>query len=498
MAVFSLMKYILLILLVTMGLLAGPAPLHAQLRFSADFDNGRLDSVTTLGDTLVLWPDVPLHVRVTGVLNAQPQFAVFSGSDYRMRRGHRMVYRYEGERVWQHCDTGSLRGEWYYFSNHTPFRADTVYLAYWTPFTYGDMVRWMDQIAGHPYVRHPGPRGVTLQGRAIYGFAVTDTAVPDADKAHVVVISRQHCVEAPGSYVAKGMADFLLHDEGNIAEELRQRCVFHFYPMASPDPVFHGCDQSLGGFGATNRQWAPGAPDSVLATDPAFETNVLRRAIVEETGGTAWIGFDIHSHPGHIGQWYYWGAKSGADSADASALVRAISLRDGSLHADGARLSPIIAQDLHSVSCDCADHWLYGTLGALAFTLEAGSVPPAAAERIEGAGRAICEGIHARLEEVTSIETAPSVLPAGITLSNFPNPFRAETTIRFTLPTRSSAQLLLVDMLGRSRSLLTGETWYAPGSHVIEFDAGTLPPGMYRLVLIAGSDRRSRLVQIVR
>lgn len=42
------------------------APVFGQLRYSDDFDNGRLDSVLVAEDTISLWPVEPLHVRVTG------------------------------------------------------------------------------------------------------------------------------------------------------------------------------------------------------------------------------------------------------------------------------------------------------------------------------------------------------------------------------------------------------------------------------------------------
>jgi len=44
----------------------------------------------------------------------------------------------------------------------------------------------------------------------VYGFEITDPAVPDDDKQHLVIISRQHQYEAIGSHVGRGLTTFLI------------------------------------------------------------------------------------------------------------------------------------------------------------------------------------------------------------------------------------------------------------------------------------------------
>jgi hypothetical protein len=64
-----------------------------------------------------------------------------------------------------------------------------------------------------------------------------------------------------------------------------------------------------------------------------------------------------HCDTGYVqGEWYYRSARSGPYSAAAALLVDLISRRDAALHDGTALLSPVIAQDLYSTSCDCADH----------------------------------------------------------------------------------------------------------------------------------------------
>lgn len=61
---------------------------------------------------------------------------------------------------------------------------------------------------------------------------------------------------------------------------------------------------------------------------------------------------------------------------------------------------------------------------------------------------------------------------------NFPNPFNARTTIRFSLPVRSTITLKLYDVLGREvRTLAEGD--HEPQTYSISFDLSGLSSGVY-------------------
>jgi hypothetical protein len=53
------------------------APAAAQIQLSADFDNGRFDSVVVRADTLALYPGVPLQVRMTGYASTERQLTIW-------------------------------------------------------------------------------------------------------------------------------------------------------------------------------------------------------------------------------------------------------------------------------------------------------------------------------------------------------------------------------------------------------------------------------------
>ena len=80
---------------------------------------------------------------------------------------------------------------------------------------------------------------------------------------------------------------------------------------------------------------------------------------------------------------------------------------------------------------------------------------------------------------------------------NYPNPFRSQTTITFTLHRSSSATLQVYDLSGRRvRTVELGQR--GPGTHEIEFQAADLSSGTYLYRLVAGRQALSRRMNVIR
>lgn len=71
---------------------------------------------------------------------------------------------------------------------------------------------------------------------------------------------------------------------------------------------------------------------------------------------------------------------------------------------------------------------------------------------------------------------------------NYPNPFNPVTTIRFVLPVLGFTSLNVYDLLGREVVTLKNEVIPA-GEHTVQWDASSLPSGMYLCRLQAGEYR---------
>ena len=100
----------------------------------------------------------------------------------------------------------------------------------------------------------------------------------------------------------------------------------------------------------------------------------------------------------------------------------------------------------------------------------------------------------------TSMESDfdPGVIPEGYLLEqNYPNPFNPQTSIRFGLPRTGNVKLVVVDMLGRTVSVLVDGSLQA-GTHEVEFDASSLPSGTYIYRLEAEDVAITRLLSLVK
>ena len=95
-------------------------------------------------------------------------------------------------------------------------------------------------------------------------------------------------------------------------------------------------------------------------------------------------------------------------------------------------------------------------------------------------------------------EHGTSLSPGSYGLSqNYPNPFNPSTTIRFALPQRSHATLVVFNMLGEKvAELVNGEI--DGGYHEVRFDGTGLASGVYFYRLEAGNDILTKKFTLIR
>ena len=75
-------------------------------------------------------------------------------------------------------------------------------------------------------------------------------------------------------------------------------------------------------------------------------------------------------------------------------------------------------------------------------------------------------------------ETPPSIPLDYILYQNYPNPFNPSTTIRFSIPDKSTVTLKVYDMLGNEISTLVNEDKYR-GIYNVTFNGTNLASGVY-------------------
>ena len=100
--------------------------------------------------------------------------------------------------------------------------------------------------------------------------------------------------------------------------------------------------------------------------------------------------------------------------------------------------------------------------------------------------------------EVVFLGTNPDALDGQLALEPvYPNPVADVAHVGFTVPTHSRVRLDLFDLLGRRVAVLRDDLADA-GSHVIPYDVGSLPSGVYFVRLTSGSESQVRSLVVVR
>jgi hypothetical protein len=67
---------------------------------------------------------------------------------------------------------------------------------------------------------------------------------------------------------------------------------------------------------------------------------------------------------------------------------------------------------------------------------------------------------------------------------NYPNPFNAQTSLRFDVPQQSRVQITIYNIMGQEVAWPV-DAVYVPGRYRVLFDAGQLPSGMYLVKMTA-------------
>jgi hypothetical protein len=99
--------------------------------------------------------------------------------------------------------------------------------------------------------------------------------------------------------------------------------------------------------------------------------------------------------------------------------------------------------------------------------------------------------------EFTAVEP-PVFLPTLELAQSTPNPCRARTRIRFTIPRSGLASMELLDAQGRRVVSLLDRAAVAAGSNLVEFDASALRPGIYWYRLEMDGQVESRRLVVMR
>ena len=206
----------------------------AQVTFDANFESGNLKTVVTTDSVnyiVTTHEDIGgrwFYFRINGVQNKFVKVTV-SNSDVK-----RAVYSYDNKTFTRFSASESPATKIF----QKTYEHDTVYVAYYTPYTLNFLRERLKQWGASPYVK-VDTLGYTLHNLPIHELTVTDPAIPDSLKYHVWVHARTHPSETPSSWQFDGFIESILA-ENEVIQFYREHIVFHCIPFTNPDGVYYG------------------------------------------------------------------------------------------------------------------------------------------------------------------------------------------------------------------------------------------------------------------
>ena len=96
-----------------------------------------------------------------------------------------------------------------------------------------------------------------------------------------------------------------------------------------------------------------------------------------------------------------------------------------------------------------------------------------------------------------TVVTKQSKAPGIFDVQAYPNPFNAQTTLKFSVPSHAFVRLGIYDIRGRKVATLTSET-LAAGDYAYTWDASDLPSGIYFYELWIGDKSNRGRISLLR
>jgi len=208
--------------------------IFAQVKFDADFESGNLNSVTTTDSINYVVTTVSdiggrwFYFRIAGVKDRFIKVTV-STSDV-----NRPMYSYDNIDFVRFTEAEAPQKNVF----QKTFEEDTVYVAYYTPYTFSFLQERFAEWEQSEFVVLD-TLGFTEHNFPVQEMVLTDTSVPDQYKLRVWIHARTHPGETPSSWHFDGIMQELLKDD-DVIDYYRKNIIFYLYPFNNPEGVFYG------------------------------------------------------------------------------------------------------------------------------------------------------------------------------------------------------------------------------------------------------------------
>lgn len=220
-------------------------------------------------------------------------------------------------KIWRHTEPGAKRSDgmtWRVKADASP-----VWLAWGPPFTPRDSVELVKRLAGAHSFAKSFTLARTREGRDVPALHIREGTRPDAERFGIWIHARQHAWESGGSWVCRGVAEWIVSDD-EAARWLRERADIFIVPVMDVDHVATGDGGKEALPQDHNRDWsaAPHWPE-VAAAQKQIKT------FVEQ--GRMDVFLDLHNPGGgDLASFFYAGEETIQNDAGRAARERFFAL----------------------------------------------------------------------------------------------------------------------------------------------------------------------------
>lgn len=350
----------------------------AQVAVSADFDSGSMGPMELLGQTrLPVGPQDSIEVLSLEVrsrvdpLDPQAPKAWPSSRWFHFRLEgvkdkllllcipntelERPFYSYDGRVYRRMSSDGMVRPQ----TLLAAAARDTIYFAYFLPYTHERHTAKVEQWSRSPFVvrREIGRSG---DGLPLTMLVVTDPEVSDSGKRRVWIHSRVHPSEAPAAWYLEAMVEELLAG-GELSRQLLRSTIFYVVPQTNPDGVIGGYSRTTADGINPETDWD--RPDSLTSPEVAALKRTIA-ALAEERPLDVVLNLHAQRAP-FVTYWIHTPESTSAEMYRRKMLLSALTIGHTPYYRP-------IDQRFSTLDPKYAEGWLWGRYGerTLAVTFE--------------------------------------------------------------------------------------------------------------------------------
>lgn len=336
-----------------------------------------------------------------------------------------------------------------------------------------DLEKWRRS----PYVRIDSI-GASVLGRGIFELTITDPASTVRPKRTIYIHTRTHPGEVQAFHATDAIIDYLLSG-ADYARHLLERTTFHIIPMYNPDGVELELPRQNAHRLDLERNWDSPTPEPEVAA--------LRRRFIQlmESSEPIEIALNMHS-AGNCKRYFVYHDTIGV-SAAFTRMERRFINAVRSFFPTGIENWNYDVRWQTGVLTNFPEGWWWinHRERVLALTYEDMNCPDAG--EYDSTAYAIVHGIgtYLGLPDIAAVPYGEALPAQSQLLGAFPNPFKTQTTIRYTLPRREEVRLAVADLLGQEITTLVNGVQEG-GEHEAVWRPRDLAPGMYLCTLQVG------------